>query len=140
MKKLILLLAFISISLGCDKDDYVSQNPYLPNYSFTVGIDLTLPLYSELNFTGNSARIFQDGAGINGIIVINTGSGFAAWEVTCPNQPITGCSILEIDGINAVCPCDEVAYSLFNGQGPAQYPLKQYRVEVITPTFIRVYN
>jgi nitrite reductase/ring-hydroxylating ferredoxin subunit len=140
MKKLILLLAFVSISLGCDKDDYVSQNPYLPNYNFEIELDLNLPAYSQLNFPSNPVRIFQAGAGINGIIVMKTGSGFTAWEVTCPNQPITECSILEIDGINAVCPCDEVAYSLFNGQGAAQYPLKQYRVDVLTPTFIRVYN
>ena len=140
MKKIILLLFFISILPGCSKDDHRSQNPYLPDYNFSIDISLDLPSYSQLNFPSNPVRIFQTGIGINGIIVMNTGGGFVAWEVTCPNQPMTECSILEINGINAVCPCDNVEYSLFNGQGPAQYPLKQYRVEVISPSLIRVYN
>jgi len=140
MKKIILLLLLISILPGCSKDDYRSQNPYLPDYNFSMDINLDLPLYSRLNFTSNPVRIFQTGIGINGIIVMNTGSGFTAWEATCPNQPMSECSILEINGINAVCHCDNVEYSLFNGQGPAQYPLKQYRVEAISPSLIRVYN
>lgn len=140
MKKIVLLLFLVSIISACDKDDVRNQNPYLPDYNFSIDISLDLPLYSQLNFPSNPVRVFQTGIGINGIIVMNTGSGFAAWEVTCPNQPITECSILEINGINAVCPCDNVEYSLFNGQGAAQYPLKQYRVQVINPSIIRVYN
>lgn len=140
MKKFILLLLFVSMLPGCSKDDYVRQNPYLPDYNFSLDINLEFPSYSQLNFPSNPIRIFQAGQGINGLIVMNTGSGFVAWEATCPNQPITECSILEIDGINAVCTCDNVEYSIFNGLGPAQYPLKQYRVEVLSPTYIRVYN
>lgn len=140
MKKLILLLVFVTILQACDKDDAIRQNPYLPDYNFAVDINMELPLYSPLNYPSNPLRIFQEGAGINGLIVMNTGSGFVAWEATCPNQPITGCSLMEIQGINALCPCDDAEYSLFNGIGPGQYPLKQYRVEVISQTYIRVYN
>lgn len=140
MRKIIILLLLISVLPGCDKEDFRNQNPYLPDYNFSIDINLDLPSYSQLNYPSNPVRIFQTGIGINGIIVMNTGSGFTAWEVTCPNQPMTECSILEINGINAVCPCDNVEYSLFNGQGPAQYPLKQYRVEVLSPSLIKVYN
>lgn len=140
MKKIILFLLFLSVLPGCDKDDVRFRNPYLPDYNFSITINLDLPSYSQLNFPSNPVRIFQVGIGINGLIVMNTGSGFVAWEATCPNQPITECSILELNGINALCPCDNIEYSLFNGIGPAQYPLKQYRVEALSPTLIRVYN
>lgn len=140
MKKLLLLLLLITFLPGCSKDDVIRQNPYLPDYNFQIDINTELALYVPLNSPSNPIRIFQAGVGINGIIVMNTGSGFVAWEVTCPNQPISECSILELNGVNAVCPCDNVEYSLFNGVGPGQYPLKQYRVDVINPTNIRVYN
>lgn len=140
IKKLIFLLLMVSIVPGCDSDDSNRRNPYLPDYNFEIDINLELPLYRELNFISNPIRIFQAGQGINGLIVMNTGGSFVAWEATCPNQPITDCSILQIDGLNAVCPCDDAAYSLFNGVGPKEYPLKQYRVEIISPTYIRVYN
>ncbi len=47
---------------------------------------------------------------------------------------------MTIEGLNAVCPCDEAEYSLFTGQSEGkQYPLKQYRVEVNGNTLL-VYN
>jgi nitrite reductase/ring-hydroxylating ferredoxin subunit len=140
MKKLLLLILFVAVSLGCDKDDYISQNPYIPNVGFDITLNLELPSYSQLNFPSSPVRIFQAGAGYNGIIVMKTGSGYVAWEVTCPNQPITQCSILELEGLYAVCPCDEVSYSLFDGTGAGEYPLKRYRVDVLNPSLIRVYN
>jgi hypothetical protein len=46
---------------------------------------------------------------------------------------------MTIKGINAVCPCDSKEYNLFTGQGGLQYPLKQYRVEVIG-NILRIFN
>ena len=103
---------------------------------------MSLALYTPLQFPANPVRINQAGIGINGIIVMNTGSGYTAFEASCPNQPLTSCSGLTIDGINAVCNCDQVSYSLFTGLSSAdvQYPLKPYRVQVISDSVIRVYN
>ena len=142
MKKYMLLLLCLPLFMGCSSDDYNYNNPYLPNYNFSAPIDLTLPLYNNLQFVGNPVFINTQGYGINGLIVMNTGSGFNAYEATCPNQEITSCSELDINGINAVCPCDDVEYSLFNGlpNADVQYSLKPYRVEIISSTYIRVYN
>lgn len=140
MKKYIVLLLFATLLSGCSKDDIISRNPYLPDYGFSLDLDLSLPLYSPLNYPSNPIYVYQAGTGINGIIVMNTGSGFSAWEASCPNQPLSECSTLEINGVNAVCPCDGVEYSLFTGLGPQQYPLKPYRVEVLSPSVIRIYN
>lgn len=141
MKKYMFLLLLLPLLFGCENDDYSNNNRYLPNYNFSIGIDMGLPLYSELQFTGNPVFINQAGIGINGVIVMNTGGSFTAWEASCPNQELSSCSRLETNGINAVCPCDDAEYSLFTGLAPnKEYSLKPYRVEVISSTYIRIYN
>lgn len=141
MKKIIALLFISILFLGCS-DDFNNDNPYITNSSFSVEINLNLPLYSDLQYTGNGMLITINGAGSTGIIVFNAGSdSYKAYDASCPNQYSSSCTQLEVDGINAVCPCDDVAYSLFTGLADAdvEYPLKAYRVEVNGST-IRVYN
>jgi nitrite reductase/ring-hydroxylating ferredoxin subunit len=142
MKKYMLLLLAIPLFMGCSDDNFNFNNPNLPGYNFSIPIDMTLPLYTQLQFTGNPVRVTTAGIGINGVIVMNTGSGYTAFEASCPNQPLSDCSELTINGILATCPCDDVEYSLFTGlpNADVQYPLKPYRVEILGPTMIRVYN
>lgn len=142
MKKYILLFISVIFLCGCNSDDYNNNNRYLPNYNFSVDIDTNLPLYASLQFPSNPVRVSQAGIGINGIIVMNTGSGYVAYEASCPNQPLTSCSGLTINGINVVCNCDQVSYSLFTGLPDAdvRYPLKPYRVQVLNQGVIRVSN
>ncbi|MES2484806.1 MAG: hypothetical protein V4581_02510 [Bacteroidota bacterium] len=142
MKKYLLLLLALPLFMGCSDDNYNFNNPYLPSYNFSLDLDLNLPLYTQLQFTGNPVRVNTAGIGINGVIVMNTGSGFSAYEASCPNQELTSCSELDINGIIATCPCDEVEYSLFTGlpNADVKYPLKPYRIEIISPTYIRIYN
>ena len=142
MRKYILLFLAISLTLSCDSDDFRSNNRYLPNYNFSIDINMDLPLYNQLKFTANPVLITQAGIGINGVIVTNTGSGFSAFEASCPNQPLTACSPLQLDGILAICPCDDVEYNLFTGQAntEVEFPLKPYRVQQTGPNMIRVYN
>ncbi|GGD18776.1 Rieske (2Fe-2S) protein [Flavobacterium orientale] len=140
MRKAILVLIFSFTLLNCDSDGFNNNNPYLPNYSFSFDVNMNLPLYSQLQFVSNGVLITQPGVGVNGIIVFNAGNGvFNAFDAGCPNQPLTSCSTMTINGINAVCPCDNEEYSLFTGLGALQYPLKRYRVEVLG-NIIRVYN
>lgn len=140
MKKYILLLLLFPVLFACDDNGHTNNNPYLPNYNFSIDINTDFPLYSKLQFTANPVYISQAGIGINGIIVMNTGSGYAAWEASCPNQELTSCSRLIIHGVNAVCPCDDQEYSLFTGDAKMRYPLKPYRVQIISQNVIRVYN
>ncbi|TRW26603.1 hypothetical protein FMM05_04300 [Flavobacterium zepuense] len=142
MKKYIFFLLALPLFLACSNDDFNNSNRYLPSYNFSIPIDMSLPLYSNLQFTSNPVRITTDGIGINGVIVMNTGSGYRAFEASCPNQALSDCSVLQINGILAKCPCDGVEYSLFTGDATTkvEFPLKQYRVEVLSSTAIRVYN
>ena len=143
MKKAFYILLLTIVSFSCSKESVRNNNPYLPTYRFTSStINLTLPLYSSLQFPGNVIEYNEVGVGIlNKIFIINTGSGFFAFDAACPNQSLTSCSEMSLVGIKAECPCDGAQNSLYNGQAPdKEYPMLQYRVEIISESAIRVYN
>lgn len=137
MKKFWILILFVSILFSCSDNGIRNKNPNIPSYAVNLSIDMNLPSYSNLKFVSNGVIVPNYGA--KGIIIFNTGSGYNAFDAACPNQPITACTAMTINGINAVCSCDKSEYSLFTGLGGKEYPLKQYRVEV-SGTVIHVYN
>jgi nitrite reductase/ring-hydroxylating ferredoxin subunit len=109
----LLQLSFLSI-YNCGENP-IDRNPYLVDIRFQREFNLSLPLYSNLNYVGGSLLI--EDAGINGIILFNlNGSSFLAWEATCPNHLPKSCSKLGIEGVLAVCSCESFQYSLATGQ------------------------
>ena len=109
----LLQLSFLSV-YNCGKNP-IDRNPYLIDIRFQREFNLSLPLYSNLNYVGGSLLI--EDAGINGIILFNlNGSSFLAWEATCPNHLPKSCSKLGIEGVLAVCSCESFQYSLATGQ------------------------
>jgi nitrite reductase/ring-hydroxylating ferredoxin subunit len=138
MKKHILLLFLLTLFYSCSDNDFNNNNPYIPNYTVALEINMNLPAYSKLLYVSNS--IYYAGQGARGIIVFNTGSGYNAFDAACPNQAIISCSTMTINGINAICACDDASYNLFTGLATGKkYPMKQYRVEV-NGNVLRVYN
>ncbi|MEG2101099.1 hypothetical protein [Flavobacterium sp. YO12] len=137
MKKIFLIIAFVSILFSCSDSERSNKNPYIPNYAVNLSVDMNLPAYSNLKFVSNGVIIPNYGA--KGIIIFNAGGTYNAFDAACPNQDLNSCVAMTINGINAVCSCDKTEYSLFTGLGGKDYPLKQYRVEV-SGTVIRVYN
>ncbi len=137
MKKYLVLL-LLPILFACEGEGFNNNNPFIPNYSFSVDINMNLPTYNALKFPGNA--IYVPGAGALGVYVFNTGSGFNAFDAACPNQEISGCSTMARDGINAVCPCDDAEYSFYTGISEGkQYRMKPYRVQVNGDN-LKVYN
>jgi nitrite reductase/ring-hydroxylating ferredoxin subunit len=141
MKKIFFLLIILFLSNSCsDNKTTNNSNPYLPNYTFSVDVNLALPGYNILTFAGNAVAITQQNVGVRGVFVFNTGSGYTAFDMACPNQALATCSTMTLSGIDAVCPCDSKKYSLYTGLcAGQQYPMKAYRVEVLG-TVLRVYN
>ena len=137
MKKIISLFLISLLFFSCSDNGFNNKNPYIPNYNFSVTFNLAF--YQNLTYPSNAIYYSGPEVGPKGIYVFNTGSGYNAFDAACPNQALSSCSTLTLDGINLVCPCDDEEYSLFTGQGKLQYPLKQYRVEVIG-SILRVYN
>lgn len=140
MKKLLLCLVSSLFLLNCSKDDWDNRNPYLPNLAVNVPINTSLPSYNKLQYPGNA--VYIAGYGINGILVINTGTGIRAYEATCANHAVSSCSKLSLNGVEASCGCtDALNYNLFVGlaNNDAKYPLKEYRVSQ-NGGLITVYN
>lgn len=137
MKKSVWIFILFSAFISCSDNGPVNTNPFIPNYTFTVDINMNLPSYSKLLYPSNA--VYYAGKGVKGLIIFNNGSGYNAFDAACPNQTPSTCSPMTIDGIYAVCSCDTKTYSLFSGQGSLQYPMKQYRVEV-NGYVLRIYN
>ena len=144
MKKIVAFFCSILCILSCSSDNMRYKNPYIPDYTFTITIDANLPLYSGLLSPINPILITNENVGANGIIVMKVSdSEFKAWEANCPNQYLSTCSRMVINGVNAKCPCDDIEYNLFNGVGlnkQGEYTMKPYRVDILSPTIIRVSN
>jgi len=132
----LLAILFFSCADGTQRNN----NPYLPNYGFSITINKNLPLYSGLNSPINPIIIRESTAGISGIIAMKiSDNDYRAWELSCPNQVPTTCSVMTLNGLNAKCGCDNFEYSLFTGIGNAPYTMKPYRVEV-SGDLIRISN
>ena len=134
--KNLLICSILCVSLfSCSKSNNVDRNcNYLLNVAVNTSVNMSLPQYSQLQFISNS--VYVPNAGNKGIIVMNTGTGFMAWDAADPNHSPNTCSTLEIvGGTEGVCGCEDAnKYSLFTGQ-PLENPelrcgLKNYRVEV----------
>lgn len=146
MKKYFLLLIAFPLLFGCSTNSTNNNNPYLPNYTVNLDINMNFPQYSDLKFVSNG--VYVAGQGVRGVYVFNTGSGYVAFDAACPNQALSSCSTMtfkkiddqRIDRTQIVCACDNAEYSLFSGQSTGkQYSLKQYRVEA-NGNLLRVYN
>lgn len=100
---------------SCQADN-AARNPYLPDVNFNFQVNLNLPLYSSLKIPLNTLYIPNEGAGVKGVLVINTGAGFMAWEASCPNHTPSSCStMMVVEGINCQCTCENYKYSLITG-------------------------
>lgn len=116
---------------ACNNDDDVNRNnPYLIDPLVNMQLDLSLPQYNPLNFPGNS--ILLNSQGIKGIVVYNIdNSQYVALELSDPNHVPNECSRMEIDGIEATCPCpnENNTYNIITGQHASQpnlYPMQRY--------------
>ena len=133
-KKILILFAFFPFIFGCDAGSINYNNPNIPNYPVNLQVNMSLPQYSNLQFPSNHVVDYSQGA--RGIVIFNTGSGYTAFDLSCPNQAYNICTIplnVAAGAIEAKCQCDatEHPYSLYTGQSAGQaYPLKPYRVQI----------
>ena len=99
---------------GCKKSDTSA-----PSANFSI--DLSQSAYTGLNTAGGSKVV-------NGILIINTGSGFTAVQADCTHE---GCTVGYNGGTQKIiCPCHGGTYDL-NGtvlSGPPPSPLHKYTV------------
>ena len=144
-KNIIKLCIFITcIFISCNKNSVI-RNPFLPELDFEFSINLNLPLYNDLKFTGGSILI--NDFGHKGVILYNlNNNNYLAWEASCPNHKPNSCSKTEISGSLTVCGCENYQYSLVTGQliNPSpndtnQYAMINYGVRVSGNNLV-IYN
>ena len=127
------ILLLIVLFCNCSSNINDSRCNFLLNLDIYYEVNLNLPQYSDLNFISNSVYIPDVGNG--GIIIVNSGTGFLAWDASDPNHEILPCSILNINGLEATSSCaQQNTYSLITGQSVATVlncTLKAYRVEFV---------
>ena len=132
MKIIYSLICLILLST-CSRNSEEDENcKFLLDVSVRETINLSLPQYSQLQFSGNS--VYIPNAGNAGIIVASTGFDFYAWDASDPNHVPSACSALEPSGLNATCGCsDKNEYNLVTGapigNSSLRCSLKFYRVE-----------
>lgn len=141
-KRSLLLLVFLSAALSCTPDDDISRNPFLPEESFRLVINLSLPEYNRLNFPGNSFVTYNNG--INGVVIYNiNNTQYTAFEMSDPNHALSNCSRLTLEGIIVTCSCEDGnSYNILTGElstGTGQYSLKPYRIRK-SGNVLEVYN
>ena len=124
-------LLLIVLICNCSSNINDSRCNFLLNLDIYYEVNLNLPQYSDLNFVSNSVYIPDVGNG--GIIIVNAGTGFLAWDASDPNHGKVPCSILNINGLEATSSCaQQNSYSLITGQSVGTVlncTLKAYRVE-----------
>jgi len=118
------LLSNIALFSSCDEN----KNP-IPNVYVDIYIDLTDPLYYDLQSVGGYVYIT---GGVNGILIYRSSADeFKAYERTCPYDPDCGKVSVDEASLNAVdtlC-CKSEFSLLLDGtvsQGPSEFPLKAY--------------
>ncbi len=137
-------VGIIFILISCNRSSVV-RNPYLNELDFEFSVNLNLPLYSNLKFTGGSILI--NDFGHKGIILYNlNNNNYLAWEASCPNHKPNSCSKTKIIGSLTECGCENYQYSLVTGQllNPSlnetnQYPMINYGVRISGNNLI-IYN
>ncbi len=135
-----LFIILINI-FSCSKENY-NTNPYLETFPFEKNINLNLPLYDNLRFSGGS--IIINNIGIKGVILFNLNDQIMAWEASCPNQYPSDCSKMEIEGLQSECKCNGYKYSLATGQIlnanlEKSYPMLSYRT-LRSGSSVKIYN
>lgn len=114
--KNLLCLGLVILLFSCSSER-TERNPYLQDLGFAFELNLSLPLYVNLNSIGNPVYVGNAGVGTRGIFVMRTSlDSFLAFEASCPNHAPNACSTMEMNGQNVVCPCEGYTYSLFTGQ------------------------
>ena len=132
LKKLKIIVVVAFVLMGCSKsNNYDASCNFLADINIVTSLNLNLSQYNPLTFPSNPVYVPNIGNG--GVIVNNTGIGYVAFDAADPNHVFSECSILSIDGIEAVCSCENNKYNLVTGQ-PMENPelrcsLKPYFVE-----------
>ncbi len=112
MKKIAFILILI-IVFSCDSDNNV--NSFLPNHPVNIQINMDLPIYNDLLYSGGLVEVDENIGGIRGIVIYRTGNRFLAFDRACPHISLQTCAVMNVESIYMVCECDDKRFQLIDG-------------------------
>lgn len=113
----LILTFFVSaLCISCSDDDTTIN--CVPHFSVSAQYNLSLPAYSILNIPNSYVELEPDGTnGSRGVIIVNTGNGFNAYDRNAPHIcPSPSSTLIVQDDIKLVCPQDGAEWVLRSGQ------------------------
>jgi nitrite reductase/ring-hydroxylating ferredoxin subunit len=144
MKKIVYLILTLTVIFSCSDDEELRRNnPNLLDVNVNFTVHTNLPQFNSLNFPSDPVYVGNQGNG--GIFLMNTGSGYVAWDAIDPNHARNeNCTSMQLNGLRLVCECEENTYDLFTGnfiEGEnLQYTLYNYRINKIGEGELQVSN
>ncbi len=109
-------LIFSGFLVSCSSDDGVTS--CFPTSDVNVQYNMNLPLYN--NLLNPNGYIEDNANGINGsrgLIIVNTGRGYKAYDRNAPHLcPGSNTTLTVEDDIKIVCPADGAEWILISGQ------------------------
>lgn len=134
MKKLIFFVIFNTVFIFHSCSDENNQIQCFPRIQINAQYNIGLPAYNSLLVPNGYVQLRPDGTnGSRGLIIVNTGNNFNAYDRNAPHIcPDKNTTLEVIDGIKIRCPEDRAEWMLLTGQplNDATFgqPLYQYRV------------
>lgn len=129
-----LLAVFSLLLLTTCSDDTVNNEDcqFLLDLGINETINLSFPQFGALTSPG---ALFIPSTQNRGLIVVNTGTGFTAFDAADPNRVFEPCSVLTVNGFIGTSSCEDGnEFELINGTPTAKNPnlrcpLIRYRVQ-----------
>ncbi|RZM17604.1 MAG: hypothetical protein EOO88_42920 [Pedobacter sp.] len=122
------------VILGCGKEGEMIPNIFV-EYNVTV---------QEFNIKAVNRVLLVPNHGVKGLMIVNTGSGYVAFDRCSSVNPKEGCAVSPDDtGITATDPCTGAKYLLTDGspqKAPAVRSLKSYTTSLRGGQTINVSN
>lgn len=138
--RIILLVAFVAFTLGCNK----YKNHPVPNVPVEITIDINLPTY--INLTGVSGWAYVNG-GSRGLIVYRRSQDeFLAFDRHSPADIDGACpQALTPDTDNfltLIDSCNNASFSLYDGSpiSNSEFGLRMYQTMWNGSSTLRIYN
>ena len=124
---ILLIFSCLQIFKSCsEREETVNC---FPKVNISVIINLNLPAYNNLQYTGGWIYLDEQSSGTRGLIVVRTGNSFKVYDRNAPHIcPDTNTTLKVKDGIKIICDKDDSEWILLTGQPTkvAQIPPKTY--------------
>ncbi len=112
---MLLTFSLLNSVFSCNEREEAVQ--CFPRSVISVQLDLRLPAYQKLQYTGGWIYLNEQSSGTRGLIVVRTSNGFRVYDRNAPHLCPASNTTLEVsEDIKIVCNADNSEWILLTGQ------------------------